>query len=224
MIKNKEYLSKNWLYTEYWIKGRSTKDIAKEVGCTDSNILQLMERRQIVRRNRVWTEEQIGKVLELNKNGKTFKEIAKHFEGDKTYEAIRDLSYKVLKIRSNYNPAIRNKKIRKKISASLQGINIENWNGFKETNNALVRKSIPYKKWRNKIFKRDDYTCKKCQKRGSTYLVVHHIINFSKNLDKRMSPENGVTLCKECHLKFHNRYGRVENNLEQIRNYLKNNV
>jgi len=222
LVKNKEYLNKNWLHKEYWVKGRNTKDIAEEVGCTDSNILQIMKRRSIKRRDRRWTKEQINKILELNKKGKTFKEIAEYFKGEKTYDAVRNTSYKVLRIKSNYNPAIRNKNIRRKISASLQGISIEDWDGFKEPNNALIRKSIPYKKWRTEIFERDDYTCQKCKKRsGGIYLVVHHIINFSKDLDKRMSMKNGITLCKECHLEFHNRYGRAKNNLKQINKYLK---
>ena len=103
----------------------------------------------------------------------------------------------------------------------MQRINIEDWDGFKETNNSLIRKSVPYKEWRVKIFKRDDYTCKKCDKRGSVYLVAHHIINFSKNLDERMSIKNGITLCKGCHIEFHNRYGRIKNNLKQIKKYFK---
>ena len=56
MVKNKEYLDKSWLYREYWIKGKNTKDIAKEIGCTDSNILQIMKRRKIKRRDRRWTK------------------------------------------------------------------------------------------------------------------------------------------------------------------------
>lgn len=124
-----------------------------------------MKRRSIVRRGRRWKPEEVNKVIKLVKEGKTSKDIAKEFSGRKTYNAIRNIAYKVLKVRSSYNPAIINKETRKKISASLQSIIVEDWNGFKETNNALVRKSIPYQNWRDKIFRRDDYTCKKCNRR-----------------------------------------------------------
>jgi len=216
----KKHLDKNWLYVEYWIKKRTAENIAKEIGCSETNIFSVMKRRKINRRDRRWTKKQIDKILELNAKGRIFKEIADYFEGQKTYDAVRNTCYKVLKIKSKYNPAVREEKTRKKISASLQGIDIEKWNGFKETDNALVRKSIPYQKWRTKIFKRDHYTCQKCIRRsGGVYLVAHHITNFSKNLDKRINMENGITLCKECHMEFHNRYGRNKNNLEQIKKY-----
>ena len=180
-----------------------------------------MKRRNIARRKRKWRKEEINKVFKLCKDGKTFKEIAEEFNGEKTYNAIRNTAYKVLRIKSNYNPAIISRETRQKISASLQGLELEKWSGFKETNNALIRKSIPYKNWREKIFKRDNYTCKKCSRGGGIYLVAHHIVNFSSNFNKRMALNNGVTLCKECHIDFHNQYGRFTNNIEQLKDYLK---
>ena len=215
----KKYLDRNWLYKEYWAKNKSAAKIAKESGCSETNILQVMKRRNIPVRDRRWKQEEIDKIIELSKRGRTFKDIAGDFGGDKTYEAIRNIAYKVLKIKSDYNPAIRNEKIRQKISASLQGIKLETWDGFKESGNALVRKSIPYQRWREKIFTRDNYTCKKCLRKG-VYIVAHHIVNFSQDSGKRMDLKNGITLCKECHINFHNIYGRHNNNIKQITTYL----
>lgn len=50
--------------------------------------------------------------------------------------------------------------------------------------------------------------------------MAHHIVNFSRNLDKRMAFDNGITLCKECHIGFHNQHGRFDNNIEQLKEYL----
>jgi len=217
----KIYFNKNWLYAEYWGKEKSAEKIAKEQGCTGSNILAIMKRRNIPIRDRKWTNEQIKKVLKLSEEGKTFKDISEEMEKDKkTYDAIRNVAYKNLKIKSSYNPAIRNEETRQKISASLQGIELENWDGFKESLNSLIRKSVKYQEWREKIFERDNYTCQKCDKRG-VFLIAHHIKNFANNLDWRIKIDNGITLCKRCHLGFHNKYGRINNSEKQIKEYLK---
>jgi len=84
----------------------------------------------------------------------------------------------------------------------LQGITQKAWGGFKESINSLVRKSVYYQNWRKSVFERDDYTCQKCNKKGS-YLHAHHIKQFSKYPELRFNIDNGITLCKDCHIKIH---------------------
>ena len=71
-----------------------------------------------------------------------------------------------------------------------------------------------YKKWRNDIFERDDFTCQECKKRGGD-LEAHHVEDFSKVIKKNnietveqalgcnelWKINNGQTLCQECHNK-----------------------
>jgi 5-methylcytosine-specific restriction endonuclease McrA len=78
-----------------------------------------------------------------------------------------------------------------------------------------IRDSSKYRQWRFNIFTRDDYTCQVCRKRGG-YIHVHHIKLFSqilvenhikiledaKNCEELWDIDNGLTLCKECHLKL----------------------
>lgn len=224
--EEKPYLNKTWLYGEYWGKGRSTEDIGKQFSCTGENITAIMERRGIPIRDRRWTKAQIKRVLELSEKEKSFKEIAEEFEGEKTYNAIRNIAYNILKIKSSYNPALssKNEETRQKISASLQGIEEENWDGFKETTNALVRKSIAYQNWREDIWKRDKYVCQKCGvKNGegkAVYLVAHHIESFGKNIRSRMRLANGITLCREDHNAFHKKYGFGNNNRKQLKEFI----
>lgn len=75
-----------------------------------------------------------------------------------------------------------------------------------------------YKAWRSSVYQHDNYTCKKCHKRGGQ-LNVHHIENFSENIDLRYDIDNGVTLCKNCHDTFHKVYGKVKNNKSQIEEF-----
>ena len=96
---------------------------------------------------------------------------------------------------------------RKKISAIQQGISLEQWNGFKSPEYKLLRdQSRPSLiKWRQSIFKRDNYTCQECYTiSGNGYNVVlhpHHIKKFSKYPELRFDINNGITLCKRCHSK-----------------------
>lgn len=52
--------------------------------------------------------------------------------------------------------------------------------------------------WREKIFKRDNYTCQMCGKRG-VYLEADHIKSWIKFPKLRHVSSNGRTLCRECH-------------------------
>lgn len=83
-----------------------------------------------------------------------------------------------------------------------------------------LKTSIEYRLWRESVFARDNWTCQKCDKRGSQKIHPHHIKNWIDNLEIRTSIENGITLCEKCHMLFHKEYGRKNNNKEQIIKFL----
>jgi 5-methylcytosine-specific restriction endonuclease McrA len=84
-----------------------------------------------------------------------------------------------------------------------------------------IRNLQEYKNWRNSIFKRDGYKCKLCGFVG--YIEAHHIVPFStiikyynlssktitkeelimnaKNYGQFWDINNGITLCRACHIK-----------------------
>ena len=75
-------------------------------------------------------------------------------------------------------------------------------NTYKTSTNERLRKSKQYKKWRESIFKRDNYECQNCQSKKR--LHPHHIKSFAHFPILRFKTQNGTTLCYKCHGKIHN--------------------
>lgn len=109
---------------------------------------------------------------------------------------------------------------RKRQSLSIKGDRHYNWQGGINPINDTIRKSIEFRLWREAVFARDKWTCQKCDVVG-TRLNAHHILNFSQFKELRFAIDNGITLCKGCHDLFHSDYGKVNNNHEQLQEFLK---
>lgn len=105
---------------------------------------------------------------------------------------------------------------------NMSGENHWNWKGGINPINDSIRKSIEYKLWRKAILERDNFTCQKTGKRGGK-IRAHHINNFSEKKELRFAIDNGVTLSEYSHREFHKIYGRKNNTLEQLQEYLSNN-
>ena len=64
-----------------------------------------------------------------------------------------------------------------------------------------------YGAFRRLVLIRDDYKCLCCGNDNEKDLQVHHIRAFKDNLELATSVKNGATLCKDCHKKYHKKYG-----------------
>lgn len=103
------------------------------------------------------------------------------------------------------------------------GKNHYNWQGGITPENVKIRNSIEFRLWRESVFARDNWTCQKCKVKGGK-LHSHHIKNFAEWPELRFAIDNGITLCKKCHKKFHEKYGRNKNTLEQLQEFLKERI
>lgn len=84
------------------------------------------------------------------------------------------------------------------------------------------RKYPEYYEFTRAVMKRDKYTCDTCNYKG-TGLNVHHLNSYDWDREGRTDIDNGITLCKRCHTKFHKEYGYGKNTKEQFIDY-KNNL
>lgn len=83
---------------------------------------------------------------------------------------------------------------------------------------------IEYIEWRKSVFQGDDWICQKCERKSGIrrpiYLVAHHKESWADYPNLRYKTDNGITLCRGCHIKFHNKYGRKSNTSQQSEEFL----
>ena len=69
----------------------------------------------------------------------------------------------------------------------------------------LLRHSLEYSIWRQAIYKKDNWTCRICERHCQRKnIVAHHLNSFSEFSELRFSINNGMTLCRKCHGEIHN--------------------
>lgn len=123
------------------------------------------------------------------------------------YEALRDLPrdiqgeiYTAIMEYGLYGNETDNLKPVAKSIFTLIKPNIDRSNKLQDV--LFGRRCSEYKHWRDSVLKRDNFTCIKC---GNKYgeLNAHHIKPFSTHPELRYDLENGITLCKKCHIELH---------------------
>ena len=62
-----------------------------------------------------------------------------------------------------------------------------------------------YDNWRKQVLSRDNQQCVCCGL--NKHLEVHHLFGYKENPELAVNENNGVTLCKFCHDKYHSVYG-----------------
>lgn len=97
------------------------------------------------------------------------------------------------------------------------GRNLDNWTRKRKTLQGTIRNCDMYKKWRDEVFKKDEYLCVECKKTSNSDFNAHHIKHFNTILcDNKIDTldedylceelwdlNNGITLCEECHKNKH---------------------
>lgn len=110
----------------------------------------------------------------------------------------------------------------------LQGNKNPNWKIEKSDETRIKeRQTTGYKQWRMEVFKKHNFNCAKCgtNSKGDNKLVAHHILNYYNHPHLRTDVDNGICFCSECHWEFHRIYGTLNNNEQQINEFLtKENV
>ena len=105
---------------------------------------------------------------------------------------------------------------RLKMSAAQSGEKGNKWAGGITDLYLKIRHLFEYRQWVSDIFYRDNFICQECFSRGGR-LNAHHIKAFSEiireyhidsvekalNCSELWNLNNGITLCKKCHILIH---------------------
>ena len=151
----------------------------------------------------------------LKHSKETKKKIGRKGDKNKNWKGGKPKCLDCGKLLSNYN--------NKRCSiCSKKGNNSPMWKGGITKERVKIWFSNEYKIWRKLVFKRDNYICKKCNKRSRKgkrlELEAHHIKLFSTFPEFRFDVKNGITLCKKCH----NKTKRKEKDFEKLFNKIVN--
>lgn len=85
-----------------------------------------------------------------------------------------------------------------------KGANHPLWKNGVTSENEKIRKSGEYKNWRIAVYRRDGFCCQICKKHcDKKNIVAHHKNSFSLYPQSRFVVEEGITLCRRCHLNLH---------------------
>ncbi len=91
------------------------------------------------------------------------------------------------------------------------------------------RRVSGYRKWIKDTYKKDNYTCQKCEKKKDSndkhrQIDAHHIESWGSCEELRVDKNNGITFCVTCHHDFHKKYGYGNNTREQLNEFLKMDI
>jgi 5-methylcytosine-specific restriction endonuclease McrA len=100
----------------------------------------------------------------------------------------------------------------------MSGKNSKFWKGGVTKEYRKIRKKNQCIQWAKNIKTRDKYICQKCL--NTNKLCAHHIKDFKNNKKTRLDINNGITLCEDCHKKFHKKYGKTNTTNEQLQEFL----
>ena len=82
---------------------------------------------------------------------------------------------------------------------SIKQENHHNWKGGITIERVKTWHSKEYKKWREAIFQKDNYTCRWCKNNQGGNLNADHIKPWAWFPELRYDQSNGQTLCETCH-------------------------
>ena len=234
------YRNKEWLYNEYIVKDRDAKDIAKECGINMRTLrewISILDLPYKPSKSEGITREVLYDLYRIQR--KTTIEIGQMFDmsDSSILYWLRKYDIPIFTRSEMTNYYLYEKgglekaretqstmENRIKSSCRQRGIDIEDFEGFSTTEQHMARNNTYYKEWKDKVFKRDNYTCQCCGKRGGN-LNAHHLYNFAEYEDLRYDVENGITFCERCHLvnypdSFHSIYGEKNNTPEQVYEFI----
>ena len=197
----KDYNNRTYLYIEYIGKNKTMLEIANEFDVPVQTIKNLIISFDIPMKDDVGWSEKDDILLEELLRELSIKEIYERMFFQRTYDTLFLRALK-LKAVSSFDGVT----INGQTNYSVADIPIDSFEDFIRREDDSRGKASSYLDWRAKVFERDDYTCQKypcsyCSNKKGAYLHAHHLKPFLKDEKLMVDVDNGVTYCREQHIK-----------------------
>jgi len=83
----------------------------------------------------------------------------------------------------------------------IRGSKNPNWKGGLTSHDQILRSRVEFKNWKKDVFICNSHICFMCKSKEQ--LIAHHKKDFKNNRKLRYAVNNGVIVCRACHLKIH---------------------
>ena len=90
-----------------------------------------------------------------------------------------------------------------KCRGAIRGVDHWNYAGVSAVEQQRLRLTADHREWKKRVCSKADYHCINCDTRSVRDITAHHLDSFAHQPDRRLADDNGVALCKGCHLQFH---------------------
>jgi len=126
--------------------------------------------------------------------------------------------------RNKRGPSVKTRQKMSKNHANFRGTKSGRWNfDLTEVERELSKDRsmmLGYLVWRSAVYAKDNYVCQNCG--SNNILNAHHLNNYKNYPEQRTDINNGIVLCKTCHINFHSYYGK-DTNRSQMEEFLRDN-
>ena len=223
----KRYIDRDWFYQKYVIERTSYKDFYSKYNMSPVLVNNRRKEFGISRKRIAWNKGTKG-VMKPNKtsfkkgqekprNAYKFPKGYKHTEEWKEYmSALEKKQFengrKKLKPMLGKTHSLETRiKISKNRKGKCVGEKHHNWKGGVSSESQKQRDTLEYNEWKLAVYSRDRGICQLCGKRcDNKNIVAHHLKSFNEYPEERFNVNNGITLCRSCHLKIHSRIEKAK--------------
>ena len=216
------------LLNEMYNKNKMTmQEIANAFGCTRGTVSKMLKRNnvKVKSHNEIMYERwKKASYTERKRMVKAAHEKNKKLAecGELSFQRVwREDRERMLKqVRQNAINMCKNRK-----TNNMKGKTGEKhhlWNPNKtHAERVKFRKTEEHYAWVRAVYEKDNYICQSCGYEKGGTLNAHHLFSYHDYAELRHDVDNGVTLCKACHVVFHNQYGYGSNTKSQFDEFCK---
>lgn len=186
--------TKEWLYREYIVKGRTANDIAKEIGRNPKRVWEWIRDYGIKTRTRGYGNTDIH----------FKKRKPSRFKGCKQSEEAKE-KMRQRRLEDGRVPYLVNGEHWLK----QEGKHPASWKGGTTPERQALYSNPRWKNAVKEVWERENATCQRCGKRQNEdrdkKFHIHHLYPFAEYERLRLNPDNLALLCADCHRFVHSK-------------------